>query len=217
MFTNLSDIIKIPAALLIGALFSAIVLIFFYEGLSLPIVGQLIDGRVASQVKSATSTMVTRFERDALQAKLDKETRDRKAAEDAATDAKKREAATQIAKQQADAKVVALEADAKAKNLPGWSKEELEWYGILAPIVLGLMSAKGCQTLDERASAAAQVQGEATAAPQLPQQLDASCTVKMERVKPTVTEPRVVTLKRWDVVAENRDRKSDDCAAWWEG
>jgi hypothetical protein len=129
MFANLSDIIKIPVAIIIGMAVSTIVLIFFYEGLSLPLVGQVIDGRVASQVNAATSNMVTKFERDALQAKLDKETSDRLAAEQAATDAKKRAEATQIAKQQSDAKVAQLEADAKAANMQGWSPEELEWYG----------------------------------------------------------------------------------------
>ncbi|WFS01575.1 hypothetical protein [Rhizobium tumorigenes] len=86
---------------------------------------------------------------------------------------------------------------------------------ILLPVVLLLTSAKGCQPLEQRASAAALVQGQANAASPLPQQLDGSCTVHMDRVKPSADEPRVVTLKRWDVVADNRDRKSDDCSAWW--
>jgi hypothetical protein len=86
---------------------------------------------------------------------------------------------------------------------------------ILLPVVLSLVSAKGCQTLDERASEAAEIQGQANAASPLPQQLDGSCTAKMERVKPSADEPRVVTLKQWGVVADNRDRLSDDCGAWW--
>jgi hypothetical protein len=85
---------------------------------------------------------------------------------------------------------------------------------ILLPIVLCLMSAKGCQTLEARATAAATTEGKAKAETSLPD-LDASCTAKVGRVVPTASEPRVVTLKRWDVLAENRDRKSNDCAAWW--
>jgi hypothetical protein len=60
MFANLSDIIKIPVAILAGMIISAVFLIFFYEGLSLPLIGQVIDGRVASAVKTATSSMVTK-------------------------------------------------------------------------------------------------------------------------------------------------------------
>ncbi|QXZ79679.1 hypothetical protein [Rhizobium sp. L51/94] len=128
MFANLSDIIKIPAALIAGMIVSAVFLLFFYEGLRLPLIGQVIDGRVASQVRSATATMVTTFERDALQAQLDKERADRLAAEQAATEAKKRAEATATAKAQADAKIKDLEAAAKADNMQGWSPEELQWY-----------------------------------------------------------------------------------------
>jgi hypothetical protein len=86
---------------------------------------------------------------------------------------------------------------------------------ILLPVVVMLAIATGCQTLEQRASAAAVVKGQANAASPLPQKLDGSCTVHMDRVKPSADEPRVVTLKRWDVVADSRDRLSDDCSAWW--
>ncbi|WFS01576.1 hypothetical protein [Rhizobium tumorigenes] len=128
MIANLSDIIKIPAAIFAGMIIAAIFLIFFYEGLSLPLIGQVIDGRVASEVKTATGSMVTKFERDALQAQVDKEKADRLAAEQAATEAKKRADATEAAKAQADARIKQLQAEAKADNLPGWSEEELKWY-----------------------------------------------------------------------------------------
>ncbi|QXZ79680.1 hypothetical protein [Rhizobium sp. L51/94] len=87
---------------------------------------------------------------------------------------------------------------------------------ILLPVVILLTSAKGCQTLDQRATAAAEMQGQAKASSELPEHQDGSCTVHMERVKPKADEPRVVTLKRWDVVADNRDRQADDCSAWWD-
>ncbi|MBZ5757960.1 hypothetical protein LAV84_04995 [Rhizobium sp. VS19-DR104.2] len=128
MFANLSDIIKIPAAIFAGMIIAAGFLIFFYEGLSLPLIGQVIDGRVANEVKTATSNMVTTFERDALQAQIDKEKADRLAAEQAATEAKKRAEATEAAKLQADARIKQLQAAAKADNMQGWTPEELQWY-----------------------------------------------------------------------------------------
>jgi hypothetical protein len=89
------------------------------------------------------------------------------------------------------------------------ARQALIWI----PITLSLMSAKGCQTLEERANAAAVAQGQAQAQRQFPD-LPEACTAKTGRVKPLPDEPRVVTLKRWEIVADNRDRKSDDCAAW---
>lgn len=84
---------------------------------------------------------------------------------------------------------------------------------MLIPIALVLMSAKGCQTIEQRALAAAIAQGEARAASPFPDLPDA-CTAKTGRVVPSPAEPRVVTLKRWETVAAIRDRKADDCAAW---
>ncbi|MUZ53012.1 hypothetical protein GOZ97_07340 [Agrobacterium vitis] len=84
---------------------------------------------------------------------------------------------------------------------------------MMVPLALILMSAKGCQTLEQRASAAAVVQGQArvqTPFPDLPE----ACVAKMGRVVPRGDEARVVTLKRWEVVADNRDRQAADCAAW---
>ncbi|MBO0141522.1 hypothetical protein JZX87_10140 [Agrobacterium sp. Ap1] len=125
VFTNLSDIIKIPVAVIAGLILAVLV----YEGLRLPWIGQVIPGVVWFRVDAAKSTMVTTFERDALQAQLDKERRDRASAEVAATEAKKRADATLKAKEQADAKVAELEAEARKANLPGWTQEELEWFG----------------------------------------------------------------------------------------
>ncbi|MBO0141523.1 hypothetical protein JZX87_10145 [Agrobacterium sp. Ap1] len=85
---------------------------------------------------------------------------------------------------------------------------------MLLPLALLLMSNKGCQTIEGRSQAAAVVTGEAKASTPLPA-LDASCDAKTGRVIPKPDEPRVVTLKRWEVVADNRDRQSEDCSAWW--
>ncbi|WP_105430237.1 hypothetical protein [Neorhizobium sp. T6_25] len=73
----------------------------------------------------------------------------------------------------------------------------------------------GCQSVQERAENAAEARGRAQASTSFPD-LPAGCTAKMERVKPKPSEPRVITLKRWDVVADNRDRQSADCAQWGE-
>lgn len=84
---------------------------------------------------------------------------------------------------------------------------------MLLPIALMLMSAKGCQTLEQRASSAAVIKGEAMAEAPFPD-LPAACVAKTGRVRPATDEARVVTLKRWEMVAEIRDRQAEDCAAW---
>jgi hypothetical protein len=76
-----------------------------------------------------------------------------------------------------------------------------------------LLLLTGCQSIEERAHDAAVVKGEAQAQRQFPD-LPEACTAKTGRVKPQPGEPRVVTLKRWEIVADNRDRQAADCAAW---
>ena len=123
MISNLSDIIKIPAAILAGIVIS----VLFYEGIRLPWVGQIVPGIVWFRMDAASSNMVTKFERDVLAAQLDKERRDRESAQIVAREALKRADATQRAKDEADAKVEALEAAARQEGMDGWSEEELEW------------------------------------------------------------------------------------------
>jgi hypothetical protein len=84
---------------------------------------------------------------------------------------------------------------------------------MLFPIVLALMSNKDCQTIEQRAVCAAVIQGETKAETPFPDLPDA-CIAKTGRVRPAADEARVITLKRWDVVADIRDRQSADCAAW---
>lgn len=83
---------------------------------------------------------------------------------------------------------------------------------VRASLIL-LMLLAGCQSVQERADRAADAKGRAQASTPFPD-LPAACTAKMERVTPKPSEPRVITLKRWDVVAANRDRQSADCAQW---
>ncbi len=123
MFTNLSDIIKIPLAILAGLALGILV----YEGLKLPWIGQIVPGIVWYRVDAATSKMVTTFERDVLQAQLDQERRYRAIAEAASARAQERAAATEIARQNAEARIKELDDQAKTDGLEGWSKEELEW------------------------------------------------------------------------------------------
>jgi len=80
-----------------------------------------------------------------------------------------------------------------------------------ALILLTLLA--GCQSVPERAERAAEAKGRALASTPFPD-LPAACTAKMERVRPKPEEPRVITLKRWEIVADNRDRQADDCRAW---
>lgn len=78
--------------------------------------------------------------------------------------------------------------------------------------LIAILILAGCQSVTERAEQAAAQQGIAQAAKPFPD-LSAACTAKVGRVKPG-TEPWVVTFRRWEVVADNRDREAEDCAAW---
>ncbi|NTG48562.1 hypothetical protein G6M04_14310 [Agrobacterium rhizogenes] len=127
MFGNLTDIIKIPVSILFGIVLAAVVLIFFYEGLRLPIIGQVIDGRVQSEVKVATSQMVTKFERDTLAFQLAKERSDRLRADQMTTEASKRADAAVRAKTDAEQ---ALDARITADTDPDggrWTEEDEKW------------------------------------------------------------------------------------------
>lgn len=83
----------------------------------------------------------------------------------------------------------------------------------LAGAALTALLLAGCQSTEERLQAAAVVQGQAQAAREFPD-LPEACTVKTGRIRPQEGEARVVTLKRWEVVADVRDRQADDCKSW---
>lgn len=125
MFANLSDIIKLPIAVLAGIAVS----VLFYEGIRLPLVGQIVPGIVWYRVDAATSKMVTTFERDALSAQLNEERRRRAIADAASAKAQERADATELARQAATAKIDQLEAQARKDGLDTWTEEELQWYG----------------------------------------------------------------------------------------
>ncbi|WP_412063954.1 hypothetical protein [Rhizobium sp. SYY.PMSO] len=115
MFANLSDVIKIPAALLIGMAISAIVLLFFYEGLHLPLIGQLINGRVANAAAAAREGYVSLAEKTTAEAKAAEMERQRNAASQALTEAAKRQVADEIAQQAKDAETDVAIADYEKK------------------------------------------------------------------------------------------------------
>jgi hypothetical protein len=123
MFASLSDLIKIPAAVLAGIGLSVV----FYEGLRLPLVGQVVPGVVWYRVDAATSNMVTKFDRDTLQAQIDEERRRRAVSDAASARAQERADATQTAKEAAEAEIERLSNEAAKKKLPNWSEEELQW------------------------------------------------------------------------------------------
>jgi len=82
-------------------------------------------------------------------------------------------------------------------------------------LLAGTMTASACQSAGERLAAAARTQGEVNArAPEViaPE----ACTAHMERVVPRVGEKARWTQKRWEIVADNRDRQADDCGEWIE-
>lgn len=82
--------------------------------------------------------------------------------------------------------------------------------------LIPLLALAGCKTTDRAAALSAARQAEAVASVKIDlPNLPGTCTAKVGRVRPAPTEPRVVTIKRWEVVADARDRQSDDCAAWW--
>jgi len=77
-------------------------------------------------------------------------------------------------------------------------------------LMLALLA--GCQSLTGRASIAAAVEGQARASVPFPD-LPEACVAKMGRVWPG-DERWVIVQKRWQILAENRDRQADDCVAW---
>ncbi len=115
MFANLSDIIKIPVALLVGMAISAIVLVFFYEGLHLPLIGQVINGRVANAAAAAREGYVALAEKTAAEAKAAEMERQRNATAQALTEAAKRQAADELAQQAKDAETDVAIADYEKK------------------------------------------------------------------------------------------------------
>ena len=125
MFAKLSDIIKIPAALLTGMAVSALVLIVAYEGISLPLVGQVVNGRVANAVDAAKEKMVAKAEYDALTAVLARERENAARMNALAGRAEERARDAEMAAAEKERRIEEMVGE--AQGLPTWSEEELEW------------------------------------------------------------------------------------------
>ena len=85
----------------------------------------------------------------------------------------------------------------------------------MARTVIILMAAiltmgASCQTQGQRLDAAATATGQVRAVIPRPITPEA-CTAHMERVVPKIGEKARWTQKRWEIVADNRDRLADDC------
>lgn len=116
----LSD--KMKAAVLaiggffVGAMLVFLVMIVVYDGVRLPLIGQLIPGRVQTAVKDATGSLVARAEYDALAAVLAR--RELEAQTAAAAAAALRGKITQAERAKADAEM-RLQSELAADHDPG--------------------------------------------------------------------------------------------------
>lgn len=79
-----------------------------------------------------------------------------------------------------------------------------------------LTMGNSCETTGERLDAAATSQGRASAETTRPATPEA-CVAHVERVYPKAGEKARWTQKRWEIVADNRDRLADDCKADLDG
>lgn len=130
MISSLTDIIKIPLAVLSGIIVAAVILVFFYEGIRLPLIGQVINGRVASQVELATSTMATKAELSAAAAIADLERAKRIASEAMAAEEKKRASEALHEQERQEVEIDRLKKEAAATDgLTYPSEEDMKWIG----------------------------------------------------------------------------------------
>lgn len=81
-------------------------------------------------------------------------------------------------------------------------------------LILACVLLAGCQTTEQRFTAAAKTEGEARVVIPFPDP-PPSCVAKIGRVR-IGDEPWVVTFRRWEVVADIRDQQAADCAAWFD-
>jgi hypothetical protein len=127
----MTDMIKIPTAMVIGMIITALALCLFYEGVSLPYFGQVINGRVQSSVESAVATtkasMAAQADLDAANAKLVAMTLRAQQAEALAEQARLTgENITQNEGQGNDALKASVEADNRADGAQ-WSTSDINW------------------------------------------------------------------------------------------
>lgn len=85
---------------------------------------------------------------------------------------------------------------------------------MLIPVVLALMGNRGCQTAGDRVEEAYAAKARAEAQAGLPS-LPADCSAHIGPVPRRAGDLASHVIKRWEVLAANRDRQADNCAAWW--
>lgn len=87
---------------------------------------------------------------------------------------------------------------------------------MIVMLVAILTMGNSCETAGRRLTAAATAEGQARAAITRPATPD-SCVAYVDRVYPKVGEKARWTQRRWEIVADNRDRLADDCRADLDG
>ncbi|MBP1852100.1 hypothetical protein [Rhizobium halophytocola] len=84
----------------------------------------------------------------------------------------------------------------------------------LASLIV-LIALAGCETTQGRLSEAKVTEAVAKMSIDLPD-LPEACVAETGRAYPKAAEPWVVLQKRWEILADNRDRLSADCQKWWD-
>lgn len=81
-------------------------------------------------------------------------------------------------------------------------------------VVLALTILSGCGSRDEALDATAKSLGEMSAGVKLPE-YPKRCRDKMPRVIPKVGEKWRAVQERWEITADNVDKRTADCAAFY--
>ena len=82
-------------------------------------------------------------------------------------------------------------------------------------LALTALICSGCATTERRLTAAASTSGRIAAGVDLPD-LPAECRERMARVVPKEGEKWRWVQKRWEIVADNEDRRGERCAAFYD-
>lgn len=82
-------------------------------------------------------------------------------------------------------------------------------------LILACLLLAGCQTAQDRLTAAAVAKAVASAKLDLPDLLP-DCTAHIGKVSRKAGDMASHIIRRWEVIADNRNTQADNCAAWWE-
>lgn len=105
MFASITNPFKITIGAFFGVLIGGLVMVVHYEGISLPIIGQIVNGRVANAVEAATERLVHEAERKAQQAETAERLRQTQAAAIALEDYRRKLEAERTAQAQVQDKL----------------------------------------------------------------------------------------------------------------